>query len=336
MEYKNSRASTLQLLIAFAAIYLIWGTTYLAMRVAVQTIPPFTVGALRFLVAGGLTLLFLRLRGAPNPTLRQWKNSALIGCLLMVGGNGLVMWAVQKVPSGVAALVVATMPLWMTLFDWLFYRGPRPTIRVVFGLGLGFVGIIFLVRPDQVLAGEFDLHLPSMVALFLAPLFWSIGSLQSRQVDLPKNAFMTTALESLGGGFVMMMLCIGMNEPSRLDVSGISIQSILATLYLAFFGSLLALTSYSWLLKNVSVARVSTYTFVNPVIAVVLGWLVLNEKVTWQTTVAVILIVFAVVLIVMKKQIRDPSPEPVQQELGPVAEEPNVDTKKLAEAGARC
>lgn len=333
MEHKTSGPATAKIVIAFTAIYLIWGTTYLAMRIAVETIPPFTVGASRFLVAGGLTLLFLRMRGVQNPTLKQWKNSAFIGCLLVVGGNGLVMWAVQRIPSGIAALVVATMPLWMTLFDWLFYKGPRPTVRVVIGLGLGFVGIVFLMRPDQVLAGHNELHLPSMIALFLAPIFWSIGSLHSRLVELPKNIFMTTALESLGGGFVLMLLCIGMNEPSRLDITGISTQSILATLYLAVFGSLLALTAYSWLLKNVSVARVSTYTFINPVIAVVLGWLILSEELIWQTTVAVLLIVFAVVLIVTKKQPRSQPVKDEQPNQDELSNEPTIREEKLVEVG---
>lgn len=332
MQNKNPGPATAKIIIAFAAIYLIWGTTYLAMRIAVETIPPFTVGASRFLVSGALTLLFLRMRGVPNPNLKQWKNSAIIGCLLMVGGNGLVMWAVQKIPSGIAALVVATMPLWMTLLDWIFYRGPRPTTRVMVGLGMGFVGIAFLLQPDQLFAGQFEFHLPSMIALFLAPIFWSIGSLQSRQIDLPNNVFMVTALESLGGGFVLMLLCIGMNEPARYDFNEITLRSIGATCYLAIFGSLLALTAYSWLLKNVSVARVSTYTFINPVIAVVLGWLILGENVSWQTTVAVLLIVLAVILIVTKKQ---PRAQPIKQkqvEGKAIVDQQSTREKELAEA----
>ena len=334
MEYKNHVSSSARIIIAFAAIYLIWGTTYLAMRVAVETIPPFTVGASRFLVAGGLTLLFLRLRGVPNPNLKQWKNSAIIGCLLMVGGNGLVMWAVQEIPSGIAALVVATMPLWMTLFDWLFYKGPRPTTRIVIGFSMGFFGIVVLLRPDQVINGQFDLHLPSMIALFMAPIFWSIGSLQSRRIDLPRNVFMATALESIGGGLVMVLLCIGMKEPTRIEIAEISMRSILATMYLAFFGSLLALTAYSWLLKQVSVARVSTYTFVNPVIAMILGWLILKETVTWQTSVAVLLIVFAVVLIVTKKQRHRNPIKPEQQDAEVPFDERSLRDENLVEVGA--
>jgi drug/metabolite transporter (DMT)-like permease len=271
------------------------------MRIAVETIPPFTVAGSRFLMSGFMVFLYLRLRGMAWPTLSQWKSAALIGCLLMVGGNGLVMWAVQKIPSGIAALVVATMPLWMTLFDWLFYKGPRPTPRIVVGLLLGLLGIVFLIGPADLMAGKQYLHLPSMLILLLAPIFWSIGSLQMRYVDLPRNVFMATAMEAICGGFVLILLSVAFGEPNRLDFGLISFRSIGATVYLAIFGSLLALTAYSWLLQHVNAGRVSTYTFVNPVIAVALGWLILDERISWETVVAVILIVAAVVLIVMRK-----------------------------------
>lgn len=302
MLKKHTPPATSLILVAFAAIYLIWGTTYLAMRIAVETIPPFAVAGSRFLMAGLLVLGFLRLKGHPWPSFSNWKAAALIGCFLMVGGNGLVMWAVQKIPSGVAALVVATMPLWMTLFDWLFYRGPKPSIRVVAGLMLGLVGIVFLIGPSKVMAGEQGLHLPSLLILFLAPVFWSFGSLQMRYVDLPKNVFMATALEAICGGFVLVLLSIGFGEFARLNVASISFRSAGATVYLAIFGSLLALTAYSWLLQHVAPSRVATYTFVNPVIAVFLGWLILSEPISVETLVAVVLIVAGVILIVMRKK----------------------------------
>lgn len=283
------------------------------MRIAVETIPPFTVAGSRFLMSGGVVFTFLRLRGMGWPTLGQWKSAALIGCLLMVGGNGLVMWAVQEIPSGIAALVVATMPLWMTLFDWLFFHGPKPTRQIVVGLVLGLVGIVFLIGPADIMAGKEHLHLPSMLILLLAPIFWSIGSLLMRRVDLPRNVFMSTAMQAICGGCVLILLSLAFGEPSRLDVANISARSIGATVYLALFGSLLALTAYSWLLQHVNASRVSTYTFVNPVIAVVLGWLILDERMTWQTLVAVVLIVASVVLIVMRpKPVRLPR-EKVQE-----------------------
>lgn len=220
----------------------------------------------------------------------------------MVGGNGMVMVALQKIPSGIAALIVATTPLSMTIFDWLFYKGPRPTGRVIAGLALGTAGIGLLMSPDDLLSKGENLHLPSMLLVVFATMSWSFGSLQSRHADLPKNIFMTTALETICGGLVLLLLSLAFAEPMRLLETGPSVNSIMATIYLAIFGSLLALTAYSWLLKHVSASRVSTNTFVNPVIAVILGWLVLSEPISFRTIAAVVLIVVAVVLIVLREQ----------------------------------
>ena len=308
MLISKSEPSTGRLLVAFATIYIIWGTTYLAMRIAVETIPPFTVASTRFLVAGICTMFYLKLTGVPWPSLTHWRSAALIGCLLLVGGNGLVMVAIQKIPSGIAALIVATTPLWMTIFDWLFYQGPRPTGRVIAGLVMGVAGIAMLLSPDDLWSGDQSLHLPSMLLVIAATFSWSIGSLQSRRVSLPNYIFMTTALESICGGFVLLLLSFAFREPSRLIAGNISVNSMLATVYLAIFGCLIALSAYSWLLKRVSAARVSTTAFVNPVIAVFLGWLILSEPITTRTISAVVLIVIAVVLIVFRKQ------SPIQQE----------------------
>ncbi len=302
VPYDDRKPATSRLILAFAAIYLIWGTTYLAMRIAVETIPPFMVGSSRFLIAGSLTFLFLRVTGTPAPSWQQWRSAALIGILLMVGGNGLVMWAVQRIPSGIAALVVATMPLWMTVLDWLFYGGPKPTARVALGLILGIAGSFLLLAPANLFGSGQSFHLPSMIVLMLAPIFWSIGSLQARRIDLPKNVFMTTSMEALCGGTVLALMSFAFDEPSRLLITPVSARSIGATIYLAIFGSLIALTSYCWLMENANAARVSTYAFVNPVIAVVLGWLILNEQISLQTSIAIALIVVAVVLIVLRKK----------------------------------
>ncbi|GAB5406562.1 MAG: drug/metabolite exporter YedA [Aureliella sp.] len=288
------------ILLAFAAIYLIWGTTYLAMRIAVESLPPFFLSAVRFLLAGGLTFGVLRLQGCPLPTWQNWKSAIVVGNLLMVGGNGLTIWAVKEIPSGVAALMVATMPLWMAVFDWLFYAGPKLTSRVLVGLSLGLAGILLLVRPDQIFDQTEHLHVPSLIALLAAPIFWSLGSLHSRRMDLPSSIFMTTALHSICGGVGLMLLSLAVGEQRELDLANVTSRSLAALAYLAFFGSLVALTAYSWLLRNVTASRVSSYTFVNPVIAVFLGWLVLGEQTSWYTIGAVLLIVLAVVLIVMR------------------------------------
>lgn len=282
--------------LAFAAIYIIWGTTYLVIRLAIETIPPFFMAGTRFLLAGIITFTFLRLRGVPMPNLLQWRSAAVIGALLLVGGNGLVTWAEQEVPTSIAALVVATVPLWMVLFDWLFYHGTRPSKRVTIGLVFGFLGISLLIGPGQVLNSN-AIRLSSLFILLLAPILWSLGSLHSRQANLPDNPFMTTAMEMLAGGILLMVAGFVTGEASELNVAEISAASLLSMLYLIIFGSIIAFTAYVWLLKNVQAAKVSTYTYVNPIIAVFLGWLILSEPITPQIFVSVVIIVVAVILI---------------------------------------
>lgn len=296
----NKQNETWKVLAAFAAIYVIWGTTYLAMRIGVETIPPFFMASSRFLMAGIPMYFFLRRRGIPNPSARQWRDGALIGMLFLVGGNGLVTWSEQEVPSGVAALVVATMPLWLTLLDWMFYRGPRPTLRIACGLLLGLAGIVLLIGPAQIIAGETEIDLTSLLVLMMAPVFWSIGSLHARKSVLPKNVFMTTAIQMITGGTALALVSLLSFEFWRYDLTAISVPSVLATVYLAVFGSIVALSSYVWLLQRTTTARVSTYTYVNPVIAVFLGWLVLGETLTARSVVAVVIIVSAVVLVISK------------------------------------
>ena len=290
-----------KLLLAFLTIYIIWGTTYLAMRFAVDTIPPFTVAGWRFLFAGIVLLVILVIRGETLPTLVQWRSAGLIGCLLMLGGNGLVMWAVQEIPTGVCAVIVATMPLWMTTFDRLLYRGPKIGLWQGIGLFLGLLGTVLLVSPFESSQDQMSFHLPSMIAIIAAPIFWSLGSLHSRVVNLPDNIFMATAAEMICGGLAIIGISIALGEPSQMDWSNVSYQSLLATGYLSIFGSIIALSSYMWLLKNVDASRVSTYTYINPVIAILLGWAVLQEAITLRSSVASLVIVAAVFLIVRQK-----------------------------------
>lgn len=288
--------------LAFAAVYLIWGTTYMGMAIAVNVLPPFIVASSRYLIAGSLLLGFLLFRGEGFPTWNQWKWSAVIGCCLMVGGNGLVMWGIQEIPSGICAVIIATMPLWMTLFDWLFYQGPRPTWVVAVGLLLGLVGIVLLMGPRELMLGETLLHLPSLVAVICAPIFWSLGSLHSRKADLPNNVFMATGAQMLCGGMVLAIMSFCLGELQQFSVGDVTVSSLLAVFYLAIFGSLIAMTAYMWLLKNATASRVSTYTYINPIIAVFLGWLVLNEPITKEMFLAIVMIVSAVAMIVTMGQ----------------------------------
>ncbi|GAB4162857.1 MAG: drug/metabolite exporter YedA [Candidatus Promineifilaceae bacterium] len=303
------KRQTLIVLLAFAAIYVLWGTTYLAIRVAVETIPPFFMAGVRFLLAGGILLAALRLRGVKMPTRPQWRSAAVIGAFLLLGGNGLVTWSEQKIPSGTAALVVATVPLWMTAFDWLLYRRTTPARKVLLGLLLGSLGIGLLVGPGLD-TGQAAILWSDWAIILLAPVLWSIGSLHSRQANLPENAFLATALEMLTGGALLLLAGFLTGEAARLDLATISTRSLLATFYLIFLGSIVAFTAYIWLLKTVEAAKVATYTYVNPIIAVGLGWLLLNETVTPQMLLAVVVIITGVIFITKRQSQARRQPEP--------------------------
>lgn len=298
---QTDRKNLIKILVAFAAIYTIWGTTYLAIRLAVETIPPFFMAGIRFLIAGLIVFVFLRARHVPLPRRFHWRSAAMIGAFMIVGGNGFVTWSEQQVPSSIAALVIATVPLWITLFNWLIYRGGRPGKQIVIGLVLGFIGISLLIGPGQIF-GTATFDLLSLLILLMAPILWSFGSLYSRQASLPNNVFMSVAMEMLVGGVLLMIAGLITGEANVLNVAAISTRSLVAMLYLTVFGSIIALTAYVWLLKTVHPSRVATYTYVNPVIAIILGWLVLSEPITFQMLIAVVIIILAVVLITTVRQ----------------------------------
>ena len=309
----------LKVILAFAAIYIIWGTTYLVIRVAVETIPPFFMAGSRFVVAGVLTFIFLRARGVPSPQRRHWPAAVVIGGLLLAGGSGLVTWSEQTIPSGVAALVIATVPLWTTLFDWLFYRGGTPSKRVIAGILLGFLGIALLIGPGQ-FSGTAAFSWIALSVLLLSPILWSFGSLYSRQARLPHSSFMATAMEMFAGGILLIIAGLLTGEAGRLDLAAISTTSWLSLLYLIFFGSMIAFTAYIWLLKTVSASKVTTYGYVNPIIAVFLGGLILNEPVTASMIAAMVIIVVAVFLItVRQRQPSTPGQESNEQDRPPMA-----------------
>jgi drug/metabolite transporter (DMT)-like permease len=231
----------------------------------------------------------------------HWRSAVIVGALLLVGGNGLVTWSEQQVPSSTAALVVATVPLWIALFDWLIFKGTRPGKRVTMGLLLGLFGIGLLIGPGQIL-GTASFSLTALLVLLLAPILWSLGSLYSRQADLPNNTFMATAMEMLAGGGLLLLAGLVSGEASRLNIAEFSTRSLLAVVYLTIFGSIVAFTAYIWLLKHVPATKVATYTYVNPVFAVILGWLILSEAITTTTIAAAIIIILAVILITKGEQ----------------------------------
>ena len=292
--------STGRVVAAFAAVYLIWGSTYLGIRFAIETLPPFMMAGTRFLVAGGLLYGLLRLRGNPAPSRAQWGGAAIVGCLLLLGGNGGVVWAQQRVPSGIAALMVAAVPLWMVLLDWLRPGGLRPKTAVIAGLILGTIGMAVLIGPEGLIGGD-RVDPVGAGVLVLASFSWAAGSMYSRSARLA-TPLLATGQQMLAGGAALLVLGVLVGEPARMDLGAASSRSVLALLYLIIFGSLVGYTCYIWLLRVSTPAKVATYAYVNPLVAVLLGWLLAGEALTQRTIVAALVILTGVAVVTMKRR----------------------------------
>ena len=284
---------------AFAAVYIIWGSTYLAIRFAVETIPPFLMGGARFLIAGVLLYIWLRASGAPRPTGASWRRATVAAALLLGIGNGGVNWAEQKVPSALTALIIAGTPVWFALFDWVRPHGTRPAWQTAAGIAVGFAGVAMLAGPGTGLAGGAD---PTGVAaLVLASMAWAAGSLYAKYTSQPESPLMTAAQQMLAGGGVLLLAGIVMGELTDFDWGKISSRSLSAFIYLTLIGSLVGFSAYAWLLKATTPARVSTYAYVNPVIAVFLGWAIGGETLTGRMLVAAAVILFGVIIITTRR-----------------------------------
>jgi drug/metabolite transporter (DMT)-like permease len=290
-----------RLIAAFAAVYIIWGSTYLAMRFAIETLPPFLMASTRFLVAGSGVYMWMRLRGAPRPTWRQWVATSIVGALLLFAGNGGVVWSEQRVTSSIVALLIAMTPVWMALLDWLRPGGVRPSRGGIAGLGLGLVGIALLVGPGNLVNGA-PIDLVGAGVVLLAALAWAAGSIYARHARLPAIPLLASGMEMLAGGVLLMALATATGDWSRVHVDAISLRSALALGYLIVFGSLVAFSAYGWLLKHTTSARVATYAYVNPVIAVFLGWTLAGEPLTVQTLISAAIIVAAIAIIITYRQ----------------------------------
>jgi drug/metabolite transporter (DMT)-like permease len=295
------KPSRLKLLAAFGALYIVWGSTYLAIRHAVTTLPPFLMTGVRFLVSGAVLFAWARSHGAERPRPIHWRSTAIVGFLLLACGNGAVVWSEQWVPSGLVALLVSTMPLWMVMFEALRPGGSRPAPRAVAGIVLGFAGLMLLIGPTGVpSAGEVDLLRAGV--LLAGSILWAAGSIYSRAATLPASSLLTTGMQMLTGGVACVIVGLVMGEAGRFDPERVSRASVLAWLYLVTFGSLVGFTAFAWLLRVSTPARVSTYSYVNPVVAVFLGWALLNEPVTPRMLAAAAVIVAAVVLITTSRK----------------------------------
>jgi drug/metabolite transporter (DMT)-like permease len=299
------KASALQIALALGVVYVLWGSTYLAIAVAVRTIPALLMAGTRYLIAGALLYGWSRWRGAERPIGIHWRSAVVVGGLLLLGGNGGLVWAEQRVPSGTAALLVSTVPLWMVLLDWLRPGGNRPSWKVVAGLALGCAGLVLLLRPTA------GVHLdPLSVAVVLLGAFsWAWGSLRSRTAVLPASPLLATAMEMLGGGALLVLTGLATGEGAHLHLAQVSARSLLAMGYLITGGALIGFTAYIWLLRVASPVVVGTYAYINPIVAVFLGWLILGEPLTGRTLAAAAVIIAGVVLITLSRRAPAPAAE---------------------------
>jgi len=308
-----------KLLGAFAAVYLIWGSTYLGIRYAIDSVPPFVMAGIRFLLAGGSLYGWSRLRGAPAPNGTQWKSAFILGSLLFLQGNGIVAWSEQRISTGLTALLLTTIPLWMTLIGRFSVGGSPLTGKVAFGLILGLVGVLVLVGPRE-LAGANRVDVLGTLALLFASISWAIGSIYSRSAVLPSDRLQSAGMQMLGGGVLLLLAGGFTGEWPRVLAAHVTARSALAIVYLSLFGSVIAFSAYLYLLRNTTPARVSTYAFANPLVALFLGWLFMGESLSPRSLIAAVCIFVAVALIMMpsealqlfpKKlvgaQVRDPS-----------------------------
>jgi drug/metabolite transporter (DMT)-like permease len=288
-----------RVLTAFGIVYLVWGSTYLAILFAIDTLPPFLMASSRFLVAGGALYLFARrFGGAAAPTRAEWRASAIVGLGLVTFGNGLVVWAELRVASGVAALIVGVVPCCMVLLDWLRPHGTRPGARVVAGLALGLAGLFVLIGPDALMGGG-RADLVGVLALVLASFSWAAGSIYTRHATLPRSSALATGMQMLAGSAALAVLALLHGETADVGGAPISLLSIGGWLYLIVFGSIVAFTAYVWLLRVSTPALVGTHAYVNPVVAVLLGFTFAGEPLTPRMIVAVAVIVSGVVLITL-------------------------------------
>lgn len=290
-----------RLLFAYLAVYLIWGSAYFAIHIAVESAPPFLMAGLRFALAGGILYGALRLRGEAAPTLVHWRSAAVAGVILFIGNNGLVVWAAaHSVPGGIQSLIVASVPMWVVLLTWLRPGGKRPAALVFVGLLIGFIGIALLIDPAQLAhieVKEGDYLLLGVAAMIFASFCWAVGSLYNRNAHFPASPLLATAMQLLTGGLMLVVVSIITGETAGFTFAQITSEGWMAIVYLALFPSVIGFGSYVWLLRVQPPARVATYAYINPMVALFLGWAFQGETITPRTLIAAAVIIGAVMLI---------------------------------------
>jgi len=283
--------------LALLALYIVWGSTYLGIRVAIETIPPFFHAGIRFLISGLILVTWQRAARQSMPTRKQWVSTAIIGTLLLLGGNGLVAWAEQFIPSGIAALIIASVPMFLVIGEAIRPNGVKPNWQGIVGLLIGFVGIFILVGPSEISGSTTKLNPLGVTALLFACLFWAIGSMYSKSADLPKSSLMNTGAQMLMGSISLFIISFISGELNGWDVTAVSTRSLYGLSYLILVGSLIGFASYGWLLQNAPISLVSTYAYVNPIVAVLLGTWFANEALEPRIWVATSIIIGSVIFI---------------------------------------
>ena len=286
---------------ALLTVYIVWGSTYLGIRFAVETIPPFMQAGFRFFISGLLLFAWRRFAGDPAPTRRQWISAFVVGSLLLLGGNGLISLAETTIPSGITALIVATIPMFMVLVEALRPGGIRPTPLQVIGLLIGFSGVALLIGPAE-FGGVREFSLISGFITLFAAVLWSLGSIYSRNADLPQSTLLFTGMEMLMGSLGLIIVSLVKGEFVNFQIAAVSTRSLLGLIYLISIGSLLGFTSYAWLLRNAPISLISTYAYVNPIVAVFLGNIFAKEVVSSRIVIAALIIVGSVLLVNLAKK----------------------------------
>ncbi len=292
-------ATRLNIVLGFAAIYIIWGSTYLAIRWGVDTLPPFILAGVRFLIGGGLLYWWAIARGAEKPRKKHWLTTGVIGLLMTVSGIGLVTWAEKTVPSGITALMIAMVPMWIVLIDWIRPNGTRPAWIAIFGVLLGFGGVAFLINPTNI-GGLSEIDSLGAFLIAVACFSWALGSVYSRYAAQPKSQALSAGMQMIIGGAVLMLLALLKGEYAEIDLAAISAKSVWSLVYLITIGSY-AYAVYIWLMKASTPARVSTYAYVNPIIALLLGSMLAGEELSNWALGCSTVIILAVVLIISAK-----------------------------------
>jgi drug/metabolite transporter (DMT)-like permease len=304
---RANRPATWQVLLAFGIVYFVWGSTFFAIRVGVREVPPFLLAAMRFLLAGIALYAWMRFRGTPSPTRREWLSASLLAVLIFVGDYGLVFWAEQRVPSGVTAVMMATIPVFMALSEILFLGTQRLTLRLALALLIGLCGVAVLVGHSLGL-GESALDASGAIALLIASISWSIASALTRKLTLPSSKPMSSAAQMLCGGVWLTLIAASLGEFHGFHPQAVSRTAWIALAYLTAAGSIIAFTAYVWLIHHESPTKVGTYAYVNPVVAVALGYFFGGEGLGARTVVGTLLVLVSVIVITtMPKKAAAPS-----------------------------